>query len=158
VGLGGGHIRVPRFDVFDERYTGSVSLDPEVMALRGAIEGVAEPGQWAQQFDEVPLVPLDTLVGDRAVSFIKIDVEGMELAVLRSATGVLERDAPVLFFEAWSLDAFKAHVAELLDFVATQGYDVIRLGSDCLAVPRSRMSVAQAHAVLNQAGVAVDTP
>jgi FkbM family methyltransferase len=157
VGLGGGHIKVPRFDVFDERYTGSVSLDPEVMALRGSIDGVAEPGQWAQQFDEVPLVALDTLVGERSVSFIKIDVEGMELAVLRSATGVLERDAPVLFFEAWSLDAFKAHVAELLDFVATQGYEVIRLGSDCLAVPRDRMSVAQAHAVLAQAGVTVDT-
>lgn len=155
IGQGGGHIRVPRFDVFDERYTGSVSLDPEVVALRGAIEGVAEPGQWAQQFDEVPLVSLDDLVTDRTVSFIKIDVEGMELAVLRSATKLLERDAPVLFFEAWSLDAFKAHVAELLDFVATQGYEVIRLGSDCLAVPSRRLSVAQAQEIMARAGLDV---
>ena len=30
---------------------------------------------------------------------VKIDVEGMELSVLRSARGVIERDRPLLYFE-----------------------------------------------------------
>ncbi len=157
IGSGGGKIRVPRFDVFSERFTGSVSLDPSVAQVRSAIQGVAEPSDWATEFDEVPLRSLDEvvadMVGDVAVSFIKIDVEGMELAVLQSASHILAQHQPVVFFEAWSLDEFKTQVDHLLTFVAAQGYAVIRIGSDCLAYPPSRFEVAQVQALLTRAGV-----
>lgn len=45
---------------------------------------------------EVETVTLDELVGDRPVSVLKIDVQGGELAVLRSGPRVLERAAAVL--------------------------------------------------------------
>lgn len=48
---------------------------------------------------EVPVVRLDDLNLPRRVSFIKLDVEGMELDVLRGARRVLVRDRPVIFGE-----------------------------------------------------------
>ncbi|MGW0596991.1 FkbM family methyltransferase [Streptomyces sp. NPDC002776] len=47
---------------------------------------------------DVRCVTLDEL-GLRDVGFIKIDVDGNELAVLRGATGILARDRPALFVE-----------------------------------------------------------
>ncbi|WAZ21526.1 FkbM family methyltransferase [Streptomyces cinnabarinus] len=47
---------------------------------------------------DVGCVTLDEL-GLRDVDFIKIDVDGSELAVLRGATGILARDRPALFVE-----------------------------------------------------------
>jgi FkbM family methyltransferase len=154
IGSGGGQIRVPRFDVFSERFTGSVSLDQDVVKVRGAIQGVAEPQGWATEFDHVALRSLDELVGNELVSFIKIDVEGMELEVLKSAPHILASSQPVIFFEAWSLDEFKTQVDHLLTFVAAQGYEVIRIGSDCLAYPPARFSPEQVKLLLLQAGVA----
>lgn len=48
---------------------------------------------------EVPCVALDERVSER-VGFIKIDVEGHELAVLQGAMMILKRDHPVLLIEA----------------------------------------------------------
>lgn len=51
----------------------------------------------------VPQVTLDSL--GLAPSFVKIDVEGGELAVLRGATETLRRHRPVLMLERWYADA-----------------------------------------------------
>lgn len=50
---------------------------------------------------KVKLVPLDMLVNsiDRIISFIKIDVEGFELSVLKSAKKTLKRNKPSLLVE-----------------------------------------------------------
>jgi FkbM family methyltransferase len=50
---------------------------------------------------EVKLVPLDMLVNslDRSISFIKIDVEGFELSVLKGAKKTLENNKPSLLVE-----------------------------------------------------------
>jgi len=47
----------------------------------------------------VPQVVLDEFLGDRTPRLIKIDVEGMEAAVLRGARQVLARATPVLYVE-----------------------------------------------------------
>jgi len=50
---------------------------------------------------KVPCERLDTMVGDdRKIDFIKIDVEGFELPVIRGATKVFARDRPYLMFES----------------------------------------------------------
>ena len=47
----------------------------------------------------VPTVRLDDEIGDRHIDFIKIDVEGHEISVLRGASAVLRRDLPPMLIE-----------------------------------------------------------
>jgi FkbM family methyltransferase len=57
---------------------------------------------------DVPVLPLDELI-DGPVSFLKIDVEGMELDVLAGARRILAEDRPLLFVEVQStgLETFR---------------------------------------------------
>ncbi len=68
----------------------------------------------------VEVTTLDAVVGDSAVAFVKIDVEGAELGVLRGATQVLTRCRPVVVFE---------HGLGAADFYGTnpgQVFDLLR--------------------------------
>lgn len=49
--------------------------------------------------ETVPCVTLDSMIGEGAVHFIKIDVEGMERDVLAGAKATLHRDRPILYVE-----------------------------------------------------------
>jgi FkbM family methyltransferase len=57
---------------------------------------------------------LDELVSGPRVAVIKIDVEGMEPAVLRGATRILKRDRPVVFAEAHN-DGVAREIAAVLE-------------------------------------------
>jgi FkbM family methyltransferase len=78
-----------------------------------------------------PLITLDGYARERRVSridFLKCDVEGAELAVLRGAAGLLERHHPILHLEvcpAWTRD-FGYEPGELAAFVAGLGYSDLR--------------------------------
>jgi len=48
----------------------------------------------------VDMAPVDSLVGQRDVSFIHLDVEGHELAALEGARRTIERCKPYLYVEA----------------------------------------------------------
>jgi FkbM family methyltransferase len=130
---GGATVQVPFFDVFSERYTGSVSLDAAVQGIRGGIAGIAEPSRWAAAHDTVRLQPLDEIAAGLDVAFVKVDVEGMELAVLRSGEALLRARRPSLFFETWQLPQFAAQRRELLLYVMGLGYNLLQVGGDCLA-------------------------
>ncbi|MBY8340804.1 FkbM family methyltransferase [Streptomyces spinosirectus] len=67
----------------------------------------------------VPCVTLDEL-GLRDVDFIKIDVDGSELAVLRGATGLLARDRPALFVE---LESRIQPIAPVVTYLSLLRYD-----------------------------------
>jgi len=44
----------------------------------------------------VPCEPIDSIVGSRKVTYLKMDIEGAELDALKGAAGVIQRDRPVL--------------------------------------------------------------
>ncbi|ANS65014.1 hypothetical protein SLINC_2790 [Streptomyces lincolnensis] len=67
---------------------------------------------------EVPCVTLDDL-GLRDVGFIKVDVDGNELAVLRGATGILTRDRPALFVE---LESRIQPISPVVTYLSLLGY------------------------------------
>ncbi|MFM9451538.1 FkbM family methyltransferase [Streptomyces europaeiscabiei] len=67
---------------------------------------------------DVRLLPLDGL-GLTDVGFIKIDVDGNELAVLRGASGLLTRDRPALFVE---LEARIQPITPVVDLLDGLGY------------------------------------
>jgi FkbM family methyltransferase len=60
------------------------------------------------------------------IGLIKLDVECAELDIIRGAVATIENNGwPKLFFECWKDEWFAPHRAQLLDFVASIGYDHI---------------------------------
>ncbi len=68
--------------------------------------------------DDIEISTLDEECRGVDVALIKVDVEGMELDVLRGAVETLERCRPHLFLEA----ATRRHFRELKEFLAPFGY------------------------------------
>ncbi len=65
--------------------------------------------------EEFPVARMDDVVRGR-VDVIKLDVEGMEAAVLRGATRILSRYRPVIFAECHGTEEVEAVEAALLPF------------------------------------------
>jgi len=79
-----------------------------------------EPGNFgsfdASYFGEgrpVPRIPLDAFADAENVTFVKIDVEGMEAEVIAGATDLIARHRPVLFVENDRRDRSAALIAQL---------------------------------------------
>lgn len=109
-----------------EPNVGAMSLDPAVNALRGATTQGAR--EWVQ------MITLDSLeLTD--LRLLKIDVEGMELAVLRGARKLLERNGyPPILAECWQAGWFDAHRHELEAWLAAVGYELNTMGDNYLAL------------------------
>ena len=90
------------------RVVNCLSLEHQVGFADGVTTGVTE------EFEVEPLD--DILTGD--VALIKLDVEGMELAVLRGAVRILSQHRPVIFAEAHTPVAAR----EIEEFLAPFGY------------------------------------
>lgn len=80
-----------------------------------------EPGVEPQVAQAVQVIALDDLALP-PVAFIKVDVEGHELAVLRGAARLLARDRPVLLVEIDRERQAPADFAEVIDLLAGHGY------------------------------------
>ena len=100
-------------------------------------ENLAQPGfsslanrdnRGATREISVPARRLDDLLGEAPVDFIKIDVEGFEYPALRGGANMLQRERPVILFEAGALedDQIDAkHADALFDWLTgTLGYEV----------------------------------
>lgn len=105
----------------------------------GEIDGQAslrthEHGAWAEsaerQHHECRMLALDEVARELPrLDFIKCDVEGAELLVLRGARETLERFSPVIFlevFDEWTR-AFDYTPADLVTFIRAAGYTTIFL-------------------------------
>jgi len=80
---------------------------------------------------EVPIVSLDNYFSSRTkVNFIKIDVQGHELAVLKGARRVLKDNYEIqVLLEFWPYGMQQGAVtpSEIFDFFEEQGFDVYRV-------------------------------
>ena len=62
---------------------------------------------------------------------IKIDVEGLELQVLKGGKDFFERHRfPPILFEAWGNDWFVNERRELLTYLLSMGYEITSFGTD----------------------------
>ena len=76
-------------------------------------------GQMVADGGELTVARGDDLLADEPVSFIKIDVEGMETRVLAGLSAVIAARHPTIFVEVDNTNR-----AAFLDWVAAQGYEV----------------------------------
>jgi FkbM family methyltransferase len=108
---------------FDPRMPGAASGDGVIRAQIS--DSIAEAATV-----EVPVVRLDDQVersGLPPPDFIKIDIEGMELAALKGMEGILSRRRPPLYIELHGAteDDKRARVSEILKFLTRLGYQNI---------------------------------
>jgi hypothetical protein len=132
--------------ISDTDVVGSMALREEHDGNIGASHVVPGPAA-AVAGERVTLRRLDDLIAELApslpslpITFLKIDVEGMELGVLRSATTLLRDQTPQIFIELITADAFQRAASLLREFGYTS---VNRLGTP----PSYHFIVPERHAL-----------
>jgi FkbM family methyltransferase len=124
-----GQVEIPEIDYNQSSNNGAFSLIVDYMSKQPSI--VAASGESKQI---VALRRLDDLQFPRKISLIKIDVEGLELAVLRGAPATLQNSGyPPLLLEAWTADWFVQQRRELCQFLENLGYQLFFFGDEILA-------------------------
>lgn len=108
------------------------SSRPENLGAQSLVEG----------HGDIPIITLDDQRLDQQVKLMKIDVEGMELAVLRGADQLIARDRPIIYIES----ATEAGFRELTSFLKKQGYlfwDTFNATPTHLFLPAESVSTEQ---------------
>ena len=127
VGAETGRIPIPQFNYNEAASFGSVEFGPQQEEFIGQ-ERRHDPD--AEEFVEtVRLDDLDLTY----VHLIKIDVEGMDEAVVEGGSRLIERDKPVLFIE-W----LKADKAKLVRSCKDRGYRTYDWGINLLCLHRDK--------------------
>jgi FkbM family methyltransferase len=89
---------------------------------------------------EVEMVTLDSLIGDRHVAGLKLDVEGFELIVLEGASEALSEHRIALMQLEWndtSMDALGTDRQSVAELLARYGYGLLAPNADGTLVPVS---------------------
>jgi FkbM family methyltransferase len=119
-----GEIRIPALDYAAQSSFGSLSLRPGPHA-----EDIGQPLAYdGAATAPVRVVTIDQMAPPR-LDLLKIDVEGMELEVLRGARRTIERFRPAMIVEAIKVD--RDALAAFLDEI---GYVFFAIDMDVLAV------------------------
>ncbi len=118
---------------------------PALSGLRRRLEHI--PNEKVREI-QVSMETIDRVIpGDIPIAFIKIDVEGGELGVLRGAVATLRRNRPVVVFECGvgGADFFGSTPGVLFDFLAEEAELRISLLGAWLAgqPPLSRQSFTE---------------
>jgi FkbM family methyltransferase len=126
LGAAPGEILVPEPDYHRPGSFGSLELRPasgnEFIGQRISYD--------AADCVRTPMTSIDTLALER-LDFLKLDVEGMELEVLRGARATLQKYKPILLVEI-----LKSDQPSLVGFLQELGYEAQALGLNALAVHR----------------------
>lgn len=119
-----GELSIPRLDYFKPASFGSLEI-----RKHDKTEFIGQRVSYAEEAcDTVPMVNLDSLALDR-LDFVKLDVEGMELEVLRGGRTLLERHHPVMMIEI-----IKSDRTAIEAFIQALGYRVFPMGINILAI------------------------
>ncbi|KVC74413.1 methyltransferase FkbM [Burkholderia ubonensis] len=127
VAVGGesGSLRIPFVDYHKKSSFGSLEL------VRSAgNENIGQQIDYDTGYD-VPLITIDSL-NQPDVDFIKIDVEGMEEAVIAGALGTLSASGPIMFIEK-----IKSNLGSMYQTLGDLKYDIHDIGPNILAVSRN---------------------
>ena len=129
-----GFIDVPEPDYLEPGSFGSLEL-----RQRAGTEFIGQDVSYAAaDCVRTPMVSIDSLGLDR-LDFLKADVEGMEIEVLRGARATLERCKPVVMVEV-----IKSDRQGLVAFLQGLGYETIGkgMGDNLLAIHRGDPTLA----------------
>lgn len=129
IGEEDGTLLIPSIDYERSTNIGAFSLDPQLNDRPRGVElnSNLKPA-------EVAIARLDSLKFAGTAALVKIDVEGLELQVLKGARGFLEEHHfPPLLLEAWSEDWFKEERRALLEYLGALGYQYVAIQDELIA-------------------------
>lgn len=89
---------------------------------------------------DVEISALDDMAFDQPVKAMKIDVECMELDVLKGAEGLIKKDRPILYVECQQESDFRA-VSSLLDSLGYSYWDTFNATPTHLFLPDEQVSL-----------------
>lgn len=120
--------------------------------LAGSIDPRETGGDRGGRRLSVPVFPLDDLVRQLrmpAPDFVKVDVEGLEVAVLRGARGTLERSRPRLFIEVHGPDApgKTRNAQDVLELLAGLDYTAHHFESGRSLTPADAHHAREGHII-----------
>ena len=137
-GLGVGHktLHIPVPDYTQEENIGAFSLDEEV---RKHDDYLCKTNGHTE---DIVINALDNY-GIQNVRLIKIDVEGMELDVIKGGLMTIKHsNYPPILFEAWQhKEWFLPRRAELYKFLEDLGYEITCTGEDNYAIHKGEVNV-----------------
>jgi FkbM family methyltransferase len=124
-----GMVNIPSIDYAKSHNIGSFSLDERFQQMLAGVN-IASDGAG----NMVPLSRLDSLSFPKAPCLIKIDVEGLELEVLRGGQDFLRKHGfPPIILEAWKAEWFKDKRLETLEFLRWLGYETFEFLEEVIA-------------------------
>lgn len=129
IGEKGGVLSVDEMDYSTSENIGAFSLDEKFNEARDL------KNRSSGQKSAVQILKLDEFQIEKPPSLIKIDVEGMEINVLKGGVDFLRRtNFPPLLFEVWNTDWFATEKQSLIAFIQNLGYEITSLNiSDYIA-------------------------
>lgn len=126
-------------DYMVERNVGAFSLDA----------GVHKNNNQCSSQGRSEKIQIDRLddYGFTDVRLIKIDVEGLEMSVIKGGLETIKaNDYPPIIFETWSImDWYQERRKELLAYVESLGYHITTIGDNCIAQHTSRKVIEWAN-------------
>jgi FkbM family methyltransferase len=130
------NIALNRIECVDERYLGVGAGERRQRVKVKKASELVSYGLVASETGDIEVFPLDEII-DSPVHFIKIDVEGMELEVLRGAKNLLSRCSPLVMIEIADRRA-----AEFDQLLAELGYSIQQVFPskgyrNCFIAPRA---------------------
>ncbi|WP_244141313.1 FkbM family methyltransferase [Burkholderia vietnamiensis] len=137
VGEENGSLKIPFIDYHKKSSFGSLELIESA-----GNENIGQAVDYTRGY-EVPLITLDSL-GQSNVDLVKIDVEGMEEAVIAGSLETLRASRPVMFIEKIKSDFSRMHQM-LIDLQ----YDIHDLGPNLLAVWNGDPISSEIYRLLN---------
>ncbi|MGM3160224.1 FkbM family methyltransferase [Dickeya undicola] len=118
-------IEIPIPDYQKLANAGAFSLVEEYRVATGISTSMSKETHFVQ------VIKLDDLLFEEKTRFVKIDVEGLEIEVLKGAVGFLEHNAfPPFSFEAWNASWFADKKQELLSLINHLGYTIEHIYND----------------------------
>jgi FkbM family methyltransferase len=136
--------------VYDPKFSGGATLE----------QSIGEPLRQTAgaRTEQLQITTLDIDIGEQRLprpDFIKIDVEGWELEVLKGARGTLSSTAPDLFLEmhGQTMNEKKRKVAEVVEFLTAEGYrDIRHVESGTAITPANSEVAARGHLYCRRTG------
>ena len=130
-------IEIPELDFSKSKNVGGLTLDTDI---KGKIDNLTKGthlenvSSQTKKSYTVQQVKLDGLGYFENVGFIKVDVEGYELAFFEGARKtIIENNYPPIIFELWGMDWYKEKAERTKQYLVNLGYSFTQFGDEVLA-------------------------